>query len=267
MNIAGVQRMSSTNFLPAGLPDVGAAIITSALLDTVLGSLAALFLSGANGDLPTARHAAAQILAAHNPQNPDELRLAAAVIRFSFEALQALSEAASQDLSLTRIMRLRGSAVSLSRESHKAQRQLDQLRRARHGGVAAQPSTAQPSTAQTAAQTNDAPETWAPATCAPETCAPATCLPETPAPGSAPAAEHPVAAAGLPLAAAPTEAGQHTAKPAARNPGQTWTQHYHQRQTDKRLAKRLAKNQQLHAAHPAVLHPEAPRPETSGPLR
>jgi hypothetical protein len=47
---------------------------------------------------------------------------------------------------LTKILRLRGGAVSLSRESHKAQRRLDQLQNARREGIPAanQPEPAQP---------------------------------------------------------------------------------------------------------------------------
>jgi hypothetical protein len=124
--------------LPAGV----IAAVTPAQLDTVLGSLAPLFLTGAKDDLPTARHAAAQILAAYDAETPDELSLAAQIISFGFEALTALSQAANPDLPLTRILRLRGSAVSLSREGHKAQRKLDQLQRGRRIGVPAQPADA-----------------------------------------------------------------------------------------------------------------------------
>jgi hypothetical protein len=49
--------------------------ITPAILDTILGRLALLFLSGADGDLPTARHAASRMLAAYHAETPDELRL------------------------------------------------------------------------------------------------------------------------------------------------------------------------------------------------
>jgi len=105
--------------------------VTPATLDTIIGHLAPHFLAGANGDLPAARHAASQMLAAHNAETEEELRLAAEIVSFGFHALEALSEAASPDLPVTRKLRLRGSAVSLSRESHKSQRKLDQLRRAR----------------------------------------------------------------------------------------------------------------------------------------
>jgi hypothetical protein len=123
--------------------------IAQAILDTVIGRLALLFLSGAAGDMPAAREAARQMLAAYNPETPDELTLAAEIISLQLHTLEALSYASDPDLSLSKILRLRGSAVSLSRESHKAQRKLDQLQRARRTGV----TTAQPAEAKTEAPT------------------------------------------------------------------------------------------------------------------
>ena len=83
---------------------------------------------------------------AYDPQTEDELRLAANIIGFSFQALEALSQAATPDMPLTRTLRLRGGAVSLSRESHKAQRRLDKLQAARRAGIRAetQPEPPQP---------------------------------------------------------------------------------------------------------------------------
>ena len=120
--------------------------LPAAVLETILTRLAALFLTGAAGDITAARQAAAQMLAAYHPQTEDELRLAANTIGFSFHALEALGQAAAPDMPLTKILRLRGSAVSLSRESHKAQRRLDQLQNARRAGIpaATQPEPAQP---------------------------------------------------------------------------------------------------------------------------
>jgi hypothetical protein len=117
-----------------------------AVVETVLTHLAALFLTGAAGDSTAARQAAAQMLAACDPQTEDELRLAANIVGFSFHALEALGQAATPDTPLTKILRLRGGAVSLSRESHKAQRRLDQLQKARREGIPAetQPESAQP---------------------------------------------------------------------------------------------------------------------------
>jgi hypothetical protein len=117
-----------------------------AILETVVTHLAALFLAGAEGNMTAARQAAAQMLAAYDPQAQDELRLAANIVSFSFQALEALGQAATPDMPLTRKLRLRGSAVSLSRESHKAQRRLDKLQAARRQGIPAetQPEPAQP---------------------------------------------------------------------------------------------------------------------------
>ncbi len=119
--------------------------LPAAVLETILTHLAGLFLTGAAGDMTAAREAAAQTLSAYRPETEDELRLAANVISFSFQALEALSQAASPDMPLTRTLRLRGSAVSLSRESHKAQRRLDKLQTARRAGI---PAEAQPEPAQ-----------------------------------------------------------------------------------------------------------------------
>jgi hypothetical protein len=115
--------------------------VNAATLDTVTGYLALLFLAATEGDMPKARQAAAQTIAAYHPRTPGELTLASQIISFSFHALEALSQAAAPELSLSRTLRLRGSAVSLSREAHKAQRKLDQLQRA--GPPEAQPEQAE----------------------------------------------------------------------------------------------------------------------------
>jgi len=118
--------------------------INTAILDTVLGHLAILFLAGAEGAMPKARHAASQTIAAYNPLTLDELILASEIISFSFHALEALAQAAAPEIPLGRILRLRGSAVSLSREAHKAQRKLDQLQRTRQPEAQPQPAEAFP---------------------------------------------------------------------------------------------------------------------------
>jgi hypothetical protein len=120
--------------------------IPKAVLDTILNRLALLFLIGAAADPIAARQAAAQMLAAYNAETPDELCLAGAIVSFSFHTLEALAHASAPDLSLNKVLRLRGSAVSLSRESHKAQRKLDQLQRARRAGLQP-PAEAQPTPA------------------------------------------------------------------------------------------------------------------------
>jgi hypothetical protein len=121
-----------------------AAKILPAVLETILGRLALLFLSGTDGDLAAARQAAAHMLAAYQPETEDELRLAAQVVSFSFHALEALSQAATPDMPLNKILRLRSGAVSLSRESHKAERRLEQRQQARRDGVSAEATAIEP---------------------------------------------------------------------------------------------------------------------------
>jgi hypothetical protein len=113
--------------------------LPAVILDTILDRLACLFLIGARGNEAAARDAAIHMLAAYNPETEDEVRLAANIISFSFHALEALSQATTPDMPITRILRLRGSAVSLSRESHKAERRLDQLRNARQDDAPGEP--------------------------------------------------------------------------------------------------------------------------------
>ncbi len=121
--------------------------LPAAITQTILAQLAPLFLNGAGGDPTAARHAASRTLAAYQPETPSELRLAANIISFSFHALEALAQATTPDMSLNKILRLRGSAVSLSRESEKAQRRLDRLQQARRQGI--QPSPADTQNADT----------------------------------------------------------------------------------------------------------------------
>jgi hypothetical protein len=109
--------------------------LPAAILETILTHLTTLFLQGAGGDPEAARLAASQMLDAYHPETTDELRLAANIISFSFQALEALAQAATPDISLTRILRLRGSAVSLSREAAKAERRLTQLQKTRQQAI------------------------------------------------------------------------------------------------------------------------------------
>jgi hypothetical protein len=177
------------------------------ILDTVLGRLALLFMTGANGDLSAARQAARQMLVAYHPETEDELRLAAEIISFSFHALEALSQAASPEMPLAKILRLRGSAVGLSREAHKSQRKLDHLQRNRHTEPAkpAPIATAQP-------------------------------------PEPAPARPHIDKA--LDLIEATRQA---MAASPGNNHAKTWTQSYQQRLAARRIAENLRKNQAKHA--------------------
>ena len=147
------------------------ATIAKAIMDTVLSRLAPLFLAAAAADIQAAQDAARQMLAAYNAETPDELSLAAEIISLQFHALEALSQASDPELSLNRKLRLRGSAVSLSRESHKAQRKLDQLQRARLAGTQPHPAEAEApapnppihdeiTVVETASSTTPKTETW-----------------------------------------------------------------------------------------------------------
>jgi hypothetical protein len=192
--------------------------IAPALLDTVLGRLALLFLSAAAGDPAAARHAASCMLGAYNVETEEELRLAADTVSFSFYALEALSQAADPELSLNQVLRLRGSAVSLSRESHKSKRELNRLQHERRTGVPAQPAEVQA---------------------------------ETPTQQSAVAPTRPQIDKAIGL----IEFAREAIESATKNGGQSWTQSLHQRQTAKRIADKLIKKQAEQARRSARSNP------------
>ncbi|WP_428538484.1 hypothetical protein [Rhodopila sp.] len=222
------------------------ASIAATVLDTVLGGLAYLFLIGAPGDPAIARHAATRMLAAHHPHTDDELRLAAKIISFSFQALEALSEATAADLSLTAKLRQRASAVSLSRESHKAQRQLDKLQRARRTQVKdttteaaatqtkittqdpATETTAQLATSETTAQADHAQMEFA----------------ASPADPTSASASRPIDQSTAAIETTPDATKTQT----RRIP---WTQGYHKRLAAQHITEQLKKNAAAHAARSA----------------
>ena len=113
--------------------------LPEALLKTILHQIAILLLDGAGGNMEAAWSAAASTLRAYDPQTEQELRLAARVLSFSLQACEALAQAADPAMPLTRILRLRTGAVSLSREAEKAERRLEQLRAAPLHSIAKDP--------------------------------------------------------------------------------------------------------------------------------
>ena len=119
-------------------------ILPPAILETILTRLAALFLAGAAGDQVAARQAAAQMLGSYHPATADEIRIAANIIIFTFQAMEALGQAATPDIPITRVMKLRSSAVSLNRQSQKAEQRLEQLQKARQQGKPAPLPSVQP---------------------------------------------------------------------------------------------------------------------------
>src|SRR6201995_3224463 len=107
------------------------AAFASAVMATIIARLAPIFLVAANGNEQAARDAALAALQAYQPETEVELIAAAEIVGFSFHALGALARAVDPELSINQIIRLRGSAVSLSREAHKARRKLDNLQKLR----------------------------------------------------------------------------------------------------------------------------------------
>jgi hypothetical protein len=145
---------------------------TLAALNAVLAQLAIYFLATTNNDPTAARQAAHAMLADYRAETTEEIHLAAAIISFTFQALDALAQAAAPDQSLNRQIRLRGSAVSLSREAHKARRKLDNLHRVRQ--ASADPPEARAAPAQPRSQPSEpTPQRPAPALNAPVGSAPA----------------------------------------------------------------------------------------------
>jgi hypothetical protein len=166
------------------------------------------------------------MLAGYDVATEQELRLAADIISFGLHALEALSQAVDPALSLNRVLRLRGSAVSLSREAHKSQRKLDQLQRARRLGAPDQPNGAHAQPESAPAQPESAPAQ-------PEI--------KPPQPEAAPEPAH-----------ATAEAPREPARAAAKL-GQSWLQGFQKRETALRITENLRKSQAEHAACAAHL--------------
>jgi hypothetical protein len=118
--------------------------IAPAFLEEIVAHLLHLFIRGAGGDEAAARHAVLSTLAAYDPTDEQELRLAAEIISFGFAALEALANAMNPDLSVSAILRLRGNANAAHRSGHQCQRTLDKLRKDRRtaSGLAAARSPA-----------------------------------------------------------------------------------------------------------------------------
>ncbi len=105
--------------------------IAPAFLEEMVAHLLHLFIRGAGGDEAAARYAVLSTLAAYDPEDEQELRLAAEIISFGFAALEALAKAMNPDLPLNAVLRLRGNANAAHRSGHQCQRTLDKLRKDR----------------------------------------------------------------------------------------------------------------------------------------
>lgn len=209
--------------LPATLPQP--------ILETILTRLLGLFLTAAGGDPEAARQAASQMLAAYHPETEAELHLAADIVSFGFHALEALGQSSDPELKLSAILRLRGSAVSLSREAHKAQRKLDQLQRDRRAGVA-QPA---PQPSEPVPNPPAVDQALAVIACTRE-------AKPLPAPVNDPVA---------------TEVNE-SASQAKQHGGMSWSQQFQQRMTAKRQAERQRKKQARDAARLAATAAASP---------
>jgi hypothetical protein len=122
-----------------------------AIVNTVIGRLAMLFIDAARGDVDDACDAAREMLESHNPRTRQELALAAHFIGMSFHSLDLLGQAADREQPPDRALRVLGKAIGLHREALKSQRALAALQR-----NDARPAPAEPE--QPAAETQaDAP--------------------------------------------------------------------------------------------------------------
>jgi hypothetical protein len=118
-----------------------ATAISPAILTATIAQIALLFLS-AGIDQDTARDIVASLLADYNAQSNIELALAADIISFQHRARDMLGQCCDPELPLKTVLRMQGSAISLSREANKAQRRLDRLRKDRLTGDPAPAGTA-----------------------------------------------------------------------------------------------------------------------------
>ena len=69
------------------------------------------------------------MLVAYNVEITAEFRLAAKIVVFSFDVLEALGQATAPDISLNRVLRVRSGSMGLSRESAQAERRLGQIQK------------------------------------------------------------------------------------------------------------------------------------------
>jgi hypothetical protein len=118
--------------------------IAPAFLEEMVACLLHLFIRGAGGNEAAARYAVLSTLAAYDPEDEQELRLAAKIISFGFATLEGLAKAMNSDLPLNAVLRLRGNANAAHRSGHQCQRTLDKLQKERRmaAGLAAARSPA-----------------------------------------------------------------------------------------------------------------------------
>jgi len=124
--------------------------LSPVILAATVNQIAPLYLLDAQGDEQAARNAVTALLADYKLQTNEELTLAGDIIHYRLLATDSLKRSLDPELSETKVLRLRGSAVSLSREAHKAQRKLDKLHAARAVAMPAQAALPEPTQPETA---------------------------------------------------------------------------------------------------------------------
>jgi hypothetical protein len=105
--------------------------LSPTILTASLNQIAPLLQKSANTDEQTARNAVTALLGDYNPQTNQELTLAAEIVHYRALAADNMTRSQDPDLPLTKVLRLRSNGVSLSRECHKARRELNKLQAAR----------------------------------------------------------------------------------------------------------------------------------------
>lgn len=132
---SSISRVLNMSFFPT---------IAPAFLEEMVAHLLHLFIRGAGGNEAAARYAVLSTLAAYDPEDEQELRLAAEIISFGFATLEGLAKAMDPDLPLNAVLRLRGNANAAHRSGHQCQRTLDKLQKERRmaAGLAAARSPA-----------------------------------------------------------------------------------------------------------------------------
>jgi hypothetical protein len=117
------------------------------ILSATINQIAPLLIQRTGCDEHASRAALTALLADYKPETNEEFTLAADIVHYRFLAVDNMARSVEPNLPLTKVLRLRGSAVSLSREAHKTQRKLDKLQFTRTRAVPepeAQPQLALP---------------------------------------------------------------------------------------------------------------------------
>ena len=101
-------------------------LLSESLISYIVAMLAPMFLCAGSGDVRLARMAALEMLSACRMQHQADLMTVAQIVAFGIATLGSLSQSMLDDLSLSMVLRLRGSATALRRSGHRHQQTLEQ---------------------------------------------------------------------------------------------------------------------------------------------